>query len=193
MTVFVIENHPIMRDALTMLIHRLRPGLKVVPVARINQLESAVEAKGPADLFCLDLQLSDTLGLSGLHTIKSKYPDVPLAVITGSETTQFKNLCLRSGADVFIEKTCTAAQILSELRGVLDVPEVVGGAVLVKLTKRQKQLILMLDQGLSNRDIAKSLDISDNTVKVHFNRLFRLIGVTSRTQTLNFARTNGWL
>jgi DNA-binding NarL/FixJ family response regulator len=62
-----------------------------------------------------------------------------------------------------------------------------------KLSKRQKQLILMLDQGLSNREIAEKLDISEHTVKVHFWRLFRRLGVNSRTQALHFARTNGWL
>ena len=62
-----------------------------------------------------------------------------------------------------------------------------------KLSKRQKQLILMLDRGLSNRDIATELNISEHTVKVHLWRLFRRLGVKSRTQTLHFARTHGLL
>ena len=62
-----------------------------------------------------------------------------------------------------------------------------------KLSKRQKQLILMLDRGLSNRDIATELSISEHTVKVHLWRLFRRLGVKSRTQTLHFARTHGLL
>jgi DNA-binding NarL/FixJ family response regulator len=62
-----------------------------------------------------------------------------------------------------------------------------------KLSKRQKQLIVMLDRGLSNRDIAAELDISEHTVKVHLWRLFRRLDVKSRTQTLHFARMNGLL
>ncbi len=62
-----------------------------------------------------------------------------------------------------------------------------------KLSKRQKQLIVMLDEGLSNRDIAERLGISEHTVKVHLWRLFRRLGVKSRTQTLHFARTHGLL
>jgi DNA-binding NarL/FixJ family response regulator len=62
-----------------------------------------------------------------------------------------------------------------------------------KLSKRQKQLILMLDRGLSNRDIAAELSISEHTVKVHLWRLFRRLGVKSRTQTLHFARMHGFL
>ena len=51
MTVYVIDDHPLMRDALTMLIHRVRPGLKVVSVHKMNVLETAVEKNGPAELF----------------------------------------------------------------------------------------------------------------------------------------------
>lgn len=199
MTVYVIEDHPLMRDALTMLIHRVRPGLKVVPVAKMNVLETAVEKNGQPELFCLDLQLPDTLGLSGIHTIKAKYPDVSLAVVTSSDATEFEERCLEAGADSFIEKSSNPNQIIQALKDLLVSEEELAGEgaapahVPTKLSKRQKQLILMLDQGLSNRDIAEKLNISEHTVKVHFWRLFRRLGVNSRTQALHFARTNGWL
>ena len=60
-----------------------------------------------------------------------------------------------------------------------------------KLSKRQKELMLMLNEGLSNRDIAARMDISEHTVKVHLWRLFRKLGVNSRTQALAFGRNNG--
>ena len=198
MAVYVIEDHPLMRDALTMLIHRVRPGLKVVPVAKMNLLDTAVEKNGPAELFCLDLRLPDTLGLSGIHTVKAKYPDVALAIVTSSDATEYEERCLAAGADAFIEKSVNPNQIIENLKELL-VPEDeratedAGVQVPTKLSKRQKQLILMLDQGLSNRDIAEKLDISEHTVKVHFWRLFRRLGVNSRTQALHFDRTNGWL
>jgi DNA-binding NarL/FixJ family response regulator len=197
MTVYVIDDHPLMRDALTMLIHRVRPGLKVVAVPKINVLETAVEKNGPAELFCLDLQLPDTLGMSGVHSIKARYPDVPLAVLTSSDASEYEERCLEAGANIFIEKTNNPNQIIGALRELLvpDDEEEAGPATNAptKLSKRQKQLILMLDQGLSNRDIAEKLNISEHTVKVHFWRLFRRLGVNSRTQALHFARTNGWL
>jgi DNA-binding NarL/FixJ family response regulator len=194
MTVYVIDDHPLMRDALTMLIHRVRPGLKVVPIPKMNLLDTAVEKNGPAELFCLDLQLPDTLGLSGLHTIRAKHPGVSLAVVTSSDASEYEELCMQAGADVFIEKSSSPTQIIAGLRELLEAEEVGSGMPgPTKLSKRQKQLILMLDQGLSNRDIAEKLDISEHTVKVHFWRLFRRLGVNSRTQALHFARTNGWL
>lgn len=199
MTVYVIDDHPLMRDALTMLVHRVKPGLKIVPVPKLNVIESTVEKNGPAELFCLDLQLPDTLGISGVQVLKAKFPDVPLAVITSSSASEFEDRCMEAGADVFIEKSNSPTQIIAALRTLLvtDEDAAMEDAATpsgpTKLSKRQKQLILMLDQGLSNRDIAEKLDISEHTVKVHFWRLFRRLGVNSRTQALHFARTNGWL
>jgi len=198
MTVYVIDDHPLMRDAITMLVHRVRPGLKVVSVPKLNVLDSTVERQGIPELFCLDLKLPDTLGLSGVHAIKAKYPDVPLVIVTGSEASDYEAACLEAGADLFLEKASNPNVIIEGLRSLLPADEVADTAdaatpVPTKLSKRQKQLILMLDQGLSNRDIAEKLSISEHTVKVHFWRLFRRLGVNSRTQALHFARTNGWL
>lgn len=200
MTVYVIDDHPLMRDALTMLVHRVKPGLKIIPIHKLNVVESTVEKNGPAELFCLDLQLPDTLGMSGVQLLKAKFPDVPLAVVTSSSASEFEDRCIEAGADVFIEKSNSPTQIIEALRTLLITEEEAAAeeasgtpAGPTKLSKRQKQLILMLDQGLSNRDIAEKLDISEHTVKVHFWRLFRRLGVNSRTQALHFARTNGWL
>jgi DNA-binding NarL/FixJ family response regulator len=199
MTVYVIDDHPLMRDALTMLLHRVKPGLKIIPIHKLNVVEATVEKNGPAELFCLDLQLPDTLGMSGVQVLKAKFPDVPLAVVTSSSASEFETRCLEAGADAFIEKSNSPTQIIAALRSLLvteeqaAIEDAATPAGPTKLSKRQKQLILMLDQGLSNRDIAEKLDISEHTVKVHFWRLFRRLGVNSRTQALHFARTNGWL
>ncbi len=198
MTVYVIDDHPLMRDALTMLVHRVKPGLKIIPIHKLNVVESTVEKNGAPELFCLDLQLPDTLGLSGVQFLKAKFPDVPLAVVTSA--SEFESRCIEAGADAFVEKSNNPTQIIAALRTLLISEEEEAAAEEsatpagpTKLSKRQKQLILMLDQGLSNREIAEKLDISEHTVKVHFWRLFRHLGVNSRTQALHFARTNGWL
>ena len=196
MTVYVIDDHPLMRDALTMLVQRVRPGLKVVSVHKLNSLESTVERQGEPELICLDLKLPDTLGLSGVHAVKAKFPNVPLVIVTGSEASECEAACLEAGADLFLEKASPPNTIIEGLRTFLPTPEEAeapSSAAPTKLSKRQKQLILMLDQGLSNRDIADKLTISEHTVKVHFWRLFRRLGVNSHTQALHFARTNGWL
>jgi DNA-binding NarL/FixJ family response regulator len=104
--------------------------------------------------------------------------------------------CIEAGADIYIEKSTPANDITAAIQGLFaaehgDEEVIVVGET--KLSKRQKQLIIMLDRGLSNRDIAAELEISEHTVKVHLWRLFRRLDVKSRTQTLHFARMNGLL
>jgi DNA-binding NarL/FixJ family response regulator len=105
MTVYVIDDHPLMRDALTMLVHRVKPGLKIIPIHTLNVVESTVDKNGTPELFCLDLQLPDTLGMSGVQVLKAKYPNVPLAVVTSSSASEFESRCIEAGANVFIEKS----------------------------------------------------------------------------------------
>jgi DNA-binding NarL/FixJ family response regulator len=123
------------------------------------------------------------------------YNEVPLVVLSAMPAGEAEETCIEAGADLYIEKSTGANEISAAIQGlfVADATsdeEVPGDT---KLSKRQKQLILMLDRGLSNRDIATELSISEHTVKVHLWRLFRRLGVKSRTQTLHFARTHGLL
>lgn len=194
MTLYVIDDHPLMREALSMLLRRIRPGANVVELDRLGGIESAVKQHGAPDLICLDLKLPDTTGTSGVVELKKRFPDAPLAVVSASPAAEAEEQCIEAGADTYIEKSAGAQEITSALRGLLSA----GGAEEVapadnKLSKRQKQLIVMLDRGLSNREIADELGISEHTVKVHLWRLFRRLGVKSRTQTIHYARTHGLL
>lgn len=194
MTIYVIDDHPLMREAIVMLLRRVRPGTELVELSQLSELEAAVAARGAPELFCLDLKLPDTLGLSGVRLVSTQYPEVPLAVISATPASDVEEWCREAGADVYIEKSAGATEIVSALRLMLQGDSEMGGLEdITRLSKRQKQLLLMLDEGLSNRDIAERLGISEHTVKVHLWRLFRRLGVKSRTQTLHYARMNGLL
>lgn len=195
MVLYVIDDHPLMREAVVMLLRRLRPGSTVIELERLGDIESAVRQHGLPDLICLDLKLPDTTGTSGIHELKKRYPDAPLAVLSASPAADAEEGCIEAGADIYIEKSAGAQEIASALRALLAAD---GGFEELapndsKLSKRQKQLIVMLDRGLSNREIADELGISEHTVKVHLWRLFRRLGVKSRTQTIHYARTHGML
>jgi DNA-binding NarL/FixJ family response regulator len=149
-------------------------------------------------LFVLDLLLPGVKGATAISDVKKMYPEVPLVVLSAMPSGEARDACLEAGADLYIEKSTDTAEISAAIQDILksDSDEADADVVVVgdiKLSKRQKQLILMLDRGLSNRDIAAELNISEHTVKVHLWRLFRRLGVKSRTQTLHFARTHGLL
>ena len=195
MSLYVIDDHPLMREAVSMLLRRLRPGANVVELDRVGGMEAAVQLHGAPSLICLDLRLPDTDGTSGVQDLKRRYPDTPLAVLSASSAAEAEEQCIEAGADIYIEKSAGAGEIGNAIRALIDAD---GGFEELtpadsKLSKRQKQLIVMLDRGLSNREIAEELGISEHTVKVHLWRLFRRLGVKSRTQTVYYARTHGML
>ena len=195
MSLYVIDDHPLMREAVVMLLRRLRPGANVVALDRIAGVEAAVLQHGVPELICLDLKLPDTTGTSGVQQLKSRYPETPLAVLSASPAADAEEQCIEAGADIYIEKSAGASEIGNAIRALINAD---GGFEELtpadsKLSKRQKQLIVMLDRGLSNREIADELGISEHTVKVHLWRLFRRLGVKSRTQTIHHARVHGML
>jgi len=199
MSLYVIDDHPLVRQAIGMLLRRLRPASKVVELEKFSELQAAIIKNGAPELFVLDLLLPGVKGASAVSDIKGMYPEIPLSVISAMPAGEAEETCIEAGADIYLEKSSPAQDISSALQGLLaaDVPsgeeEAATASGDTKLSKRQKQLILMLDRGLSNRDIATELNISEHTVKVHLWRLFRRLGVKSRTQTLHFARTHGLL
>jgi DNA-binding NarL/FixJ family response regulator len=195
MTLYVIDDHPLMREAVVMLLRRMRPGSEVVELDRLGGIETAVRTHGDPDLITLDLKLPDTTGTSGVHELKKRFPETPLAVLSASPAGDAEEACIEAGADIYIEKSSGGQEIGNALRALLSADGKFEELAPTdnKLSKRQKQLIVMLDRGLSNREIADELGISEHTVKVHLWRLFRRLGVKSRTQTIHFARTHGLL
>ena len=123
--------------------------------------------------------------------VDQKGDDVPIVVLSAAEAQDDQDLALEAGAQAFVAKSAGAAEIGRKLRSLLikDTEEITPPPE--KLSKRQKQLVVMLDRGLSNRDIADELQISEHTVKVHLWRLFRRLNVKSRSQASHLARMRG--
>lgn len=197
MSLYVIDDHPLVRQAIGMLLRRLRPSSKVVELEKLSELQAAIIKNGAPELFVLDLLLPGVKGATAVSDIKGMYAEVPLVVLSAMPAGEAEETCIEAGADLYLEKAAPPTEISAAIQGLLSADpafdEEAGPSTETKLSKRQKQLILMLDRGMSNRDIAAELDISEHTVKVHLWRLFRRLGVKSRTQTLHFARTHGLL
>ena len=195
MSLFVIDDHPLVRQAIGMLLRRLRPTSVVVELEKFSELPAAIIKHGTPELFVLDLLLPGVKGTSAVHDTKAMYPEVPLVVLSAMPAGEAEETCIEAGADLYIEKSSPPNDISAAIQGLLSADDNFEemAPTDTKLSKRQKQLIVMLDRGLSNRDIAAELSISEHTVKVHLWRLFRRLGVKSRTQTLHFARTHGLL
>ena len=177
-----------------MLIRRLSSKVAVTELDRLAAVWPATQAHGVPTLFCLDLKLPDTEGVSGIRELKQQFPDVPVVVLSAAPAQEYEDLSIEAGADAYVQKSAGAVEIANVLRVFLNgdlEPE--PSVPTEKLSKRQKQLLVMINKGQSNRDIAEELQISEHTVKVHLWRLFRRLNVKSRSQASHLARTQGML
>lgn len=193
MTIYVIDDHPMIRDAIGLLLRRVTKDHQVVEIERIGLISAAVKKHGQPTMFSLDFMLPDTIGVSGVRQLKNMFPLVPLAVVSASPATSHEVQCIEAGADMYIEKSLGSAEIIASFRALLQTKldladEVEPGNI---LTPRQMQLVKCLDKGLSNRDIAEKLEINEHTVKVHLWRMFKRINVKSRTQAVFHCRQIG--
>src|SRR6476619_5512608 len=138
-TLYVVDDHPLMREAVVMLLRRLRPGSNVIELERIGGIDSAVRQHGAPDLICLDLKLPDTTGTSGIHELKKLYPEAPLAVLSASPAADAEEACIEAGADIYIEKYAGAQEIGNALRALLNAVFVFNDLAPTenKLSKRQ--------------------------------------------------------
>jgi DNA-binding NarL/FixJ family response regulator len=193
MLIFVVDDHPLMREAVVMLFRRIKSDATIIEMDRVGVIAQNATTHGSPDLICLDLKLPDTHGVSGVREVRAAYPGIPLVVLSASPASDYEDLALEAGADLYLEKAAGASLLAQSLRALVAPESEFGDAPVEneKLSKRQKQLLKLLDDGLSNRDIAEQLGISEHTVKVHLWRLFRRLDVKSRTQATHWARTHG--
>ncbi|MDI9333532.1 MAG: response regulator transcription factor [Cytophagales bacterium] len=195
MNIYLIDNHPLMREALAIQARRIVATAKVLEAGGLAEFSAQAALNGPPDLIVTELNLPDSTGLGGISQIKTLYMHCPLVIFTTSSAALLEDACITAGADIFIEKTTPVNDIIASLRALVASDTTLDtrtGDSTKKLSKRQRQLMLMLNEGLSNREIAARMEISEHTVKVHLWRLFRKLGVNSRTQALHFGRNN-WL
>jgi DNA-binding NarL/FixJ family response regulator len=189
MNILIIDPHPIMSDAFAQLLRRVVPSAKVQTCTTLRQLESA-QAKAPAHLVIAEPREHESLDMGLMAVLEGN--TTPFIIFSTDPVLEHEPPGVAHGH--FISKRTAVKDIVAELSRIL-LPPVSDPAVAapVKLTKRMRQFLVCLDKGKSNRDIADDFGISEHTVKVHMWRMFKRIGVNSRTSALHYARTNGWL
>jgi DNA-binding NarL/FixJ family response regulator len=119
MSIFVIDDHPLMREAIGGLIRRLRPSAKVVEIERMSNMAKMVAEHGEAELVCLDLKMPDTNGVSAVREIRQLMPDTVIVVVSASSASDYAELTREVGADAYVEKSAGAQEIGRVLRDYL--------------------------------------------------------------------------
>lgn len=194
MNILAIEDHALFREGLKQLLQTLEPGVTVREADTGAAALSAIDEHGSElDLILLDLSLPGARPFEVLAACRRLAPQVPVAVLSASEDRFEVERALALGAQAYLFKSSTNAELLRALRRVMQGEIVVpglarGGAVALErptnaegLTPRQVGVLRLLARGVSNKEIAAELGVSENTVKVHLAQVYRVLGVTTRT------------
>ena len=159
----VIEDHALVREGLVRLLAQI--GEDKVLVLDRPDFESALElleSEDEFDLILLDLALPGIDGFAGLDVLRRQFPAIPVAVVSAFDDLPTVTRVMNLGASGFIPKAFSGEALLAAVR----------------------QVLALMVRGLSNREIAEQLGLSEGTVKIHATAVFKALGVGSRTQAL---------
>jgi DNA-binding NarL/FixJ family response regulator len=196
----IADDHPLFRGALREAVVGLIEHADIAEAGSFDDVAKLLEKDSEVDLILLDLTMPGVRGFSGLMFLRAQYPSVPVMVVSANDDPAVIRRCMDFGASGFISKTLGIEQMREAVRRVLDgevwtPPDVdlAGGADaetaalmarLATLTPQQVRVLMMLSEGMLNKQIAYELSVSEATVKAHVSAILQKLGVDSRTQAV---------
>ena len=198
--ILIVDDHPLFREALK---QAIAGGVANATIAQAGSLETAraeLDRHDNTDLVMLDLRMPGVQGLSGLIFLRTQYPNVPVVIVTASEDHGLVQKALNLGASGYIPKSSSTETIVDAINGVLRgdiwVPpgydrkaqgdkeaEEIARRI-ATLTAQQIRVLMMLREGLLNKQIAYELNVSEATIKAHVSAILQKLNVSSRTQAV---------
>jgi DNA-binding NarL/FixJ family response regulator len=193
-SLLIVDDHPVYRDALHQFLTRkfFSSGNQVFSANSITEGLKIVHGKNSKWVILLDLLIPDSENqLFGIQEFKKLEDVVAIAAISGLEKESLEAECIEAGCSIFIPKSSDTSYIYESLCKLMGLHP--DDAKLGQLTDRQKEILTHISNGDSNKMIAYSLNISEQTVKVHLGEIFKKIKVFNRTQAVIKAKENGWV
>jgi len=196
----IADDHPLFRGALREAVSGLFAEADIAEAGSFDEAVKLLDRGGEVDLVLLDLAMPGVRGFSGLMYLRAQYPSVPVIVVSANDDPAVIRRCMDFGASGFIPKTLGAEAMRSAIAAVLaggiwTPPDVNFEAAtdattaelvqrLATLTPQQVRVLMMLSEGLLNKQIAYELGVSEATVKAHVSAILQKLGVESRTQAV---------
>ena len=200
----IADDHPLFREAL---IGALRTQFSELSIVESDSLESTIqqiESHDDLDLVLLDLHMPGSGDLYGIIRIREDYPELPVAVISGSDQLDIISKVMGFGAMGFISKSSSSMQIAQAINNILEgdtwLPPGIANQIqalssddlnlanrVAQLTPQQYRVLYLLHEGLLNKQIAYELNVTEATIKAHITAIFRKLGINNRTQAVLLA------
>jgi DNA-binding NarL/FixJ family response regulator len=213
MKITIADDHPLVRDSLRVVIEGLFPDVCVYEAATADEVVALLKADPDIEILLLDLVMPGAHGLDLLKTVCAEYSTLKVIVLSASENPVDIRKALDTGASGYVPKISSPPVIISAIRLVLEGGVYIPQELLkagpddfaqrlraagdeysqASITPRQNDVLRLLATGKSNKEIARKLNLSEHTVKIHVASLLRALGVTNRTQAALAAREHGLL
>ena len=202
MRVLIADDHDLLRDTLVMFLEG-EGAMETASAGTFGEACTVIENDGPFDLVLLDYNMPGMNGLEGFRAAIALKDGQRVALISGEATRQIAEDALEAGAAGFVPKSLPAKSLVNAVKFMamgeqyapIDfmtaVEEVPTNALAEKLTPRELQVLKGLTEGKSNKEIARDLDITEPTIKLHVKTLYRKVGAANRTQAALIAREAG--
>jgi DNA-binding NarL/FixJ family response regulator len=196
----IADDHPLFRDALRQAVGSVVASAKIDEAGSFDELTALLDQDSDVDLVLLDLTMPGISGFSGLIYLRAQFPAIPVVIVSASDDGGTIRQSLDFGASGFIPKRFGVDTLRDAIMKVL------GGDVwvpadtdlssatdpelarlrdrLVTLTPQQVRVLMMLSEGLLNKQIAYELGVSEATIKAHVSAILQKLGVESRTQAV---------
>lgn len=190
--VLLIDDHPLFRSGIGSVIDELSAAVQITEASSCEEALALIARGADFGLILLDLNLPAMDGMTGLAKLRDATPATPVVVLSASEDSRKIKQAIGAGAKGYIPKSAGREIILNALRLVLS-----GGVYLPinimespapystdaeQLTPRQREVLVWLVRGKSNKEIADLLGMAENTVRVHVAAILRHLDVKNRTE-----------
>ena len=189
--ILIVDDHQIYLDGLEMIIQQHLPQTTIYKAHDCDSAREVIREHSAIDLILLDLNLQQQDGLEIWNTLKEEFGPLPVAMLSASCKLQDIKKSKHLGALGFINKAIDNNSLIAAIQTMLDgefyFPYNLTSLPTFQLTPRQTQVLALLAEGLPNKSICRTLDMSEATVKTHLRTIFSLLDVTSRTQCVSVA------
>src|SRR5580658_9738089 len=198
--ILIADDHPLILGALRHALSGAIEGAEIHEAQDLESLSAALEATPDMDLVLLDLSMPGVRGFSGLIYLRAQHAGVPVVVVSANRDPAVMRACIDLGAAGYIPKSLDLETMRAAVRTVLEggrwippdldlaAPGDPGSSLALRrlssLTPQQVRVLMMLSEGLLNKQIAYELSVSEATVKAHVSAILQKLGVESRTQAV---------